>query len=215
MLNNERFALKVVPLSMNAKTGPMAATYRPVGDTCPSDCFFLNNGCYAQRHHTGMHARKSGSDYHELNRSLASGASMIRHHVSGDFFKNNEFDREYFDYVLDFHRANRHLHGYAYTHRIADILDAGITAADLPSNFVLVASLDPDSDSMELRERVQAAGFKYARVGGTYKEAMADRDKAEVVCPNQVAKKIGKRNITCLQCKLCTHAKANVVFIKH
>lgn len=215
MLNNERFALKVVPLSHNTKTGPMVNTYRPVGDTCPSDCYFLNNGCYAQRHHVGMHARKSAHDVHEMNRALSGGANMVRHHVSGDFFKNNMFDREYFDYIMNWHRTHPYMKGYAYTHRIADILDAGITAADLPSNFVLMASLDPNSDSDELRERVGAAGFKYARVGGTYKEAAASRRKTEVLCPNQVAKKEGGRNITCLECKLCTHGKANVVFIKH
>ena len=214
--NNERFPLKVVPLSKNAKIGPAAATYRPVGDTCPSDCFLLNNGCYAQRHHTGRHARKSATDYHELDRALASGVTLIRHHVSGDFFKDDEFDREYFEYVLDFHRRNSRLHGYAYTHRITEIIDAGYTADALPSNFALMASMNPEDDTEEWRTKVREAGFKYTRVGGTMTESLAERKSNEAVCPNQIARKYKMPNpVTCSQCKLCTHAKTDVVFIKH
>lgn len=227
MLHNDgRFPLKVVPLSKNAKIGIAAATYRPVGDTCPLDCFLLSMGpatektdhkkCYAQRHHVGIHARKSANDYHELDRVLSSGVSLIRHHVSGDFFKNDQFDAEYFEYVVNFHRRNPRLHGYAYTHRIADILDYGITFDSLPSNFTLMASLDPNNDTPELRARVHAAGFHYTRVHfGSVDESLAERKKNEVVCPNQLSRHYGKTPVTCSQCKLCTHGKTDVVFLNH
>lgn len=46
-----------VEKSQNSKTGVVSATYAPT-ITCSSKCPFLNNGCYAQTSHTGMHAIK-------------------------------------------------------------------------------------------------------------------------------------------------------------
>ena len=47
--------------STNSKTGKVSATYAPI-ETCPSSCPFLNNGCYAQTSHTGMHASRLGKN---------------------------------------------------------------------------------------------------------------------------------------------------------
>lgn len=46
-----------VEKSRNSKTGLVSATYAPT-QTCPVACPFLNNGCYAQTSHTGIHAAK-------------------------------------------------------------------------------------------------------------------------------------------------------------
>jgi hypothetical protein len=42
-----------VDKSRNSKTGLVSATYAPI-QSCPSNCPFLNNGCYAQTSYTGM-----------------------------------------------------------------------------------------------------------------------------------------------------------------
>lgn len=43
-----------VDKSQNSKTGPVSCTYAPI-HSCPSTCPFLNNGCYAQHGHSGIH----------------------------------------------------------------------------------------------------------------------------------------------------------------
>lgn len=215
MQNEGRFPLKVVALSMNVKVGPMAATYRPVGDTCPTSCALLGNGCYAQKGNVNIHQNRAANNYHELDIAYGKGATMIRHHVSGDFYKDNTFDAEYFEFVIAWHRANPRMHGYAYTHRIADVIAAGYTADTLPSNFVLMASLnDGEEQDSALLDSIRAAGFRYTRVVTGTKEALAGRRNGEAVCPEQLSQRTNQK-ITCTTCKLCTHGKTNVVFIRH
>jgi hypothetical protein len=213
MSNGGRFTLKVVAMSANVKVGPMAATYRPVGDTCPLSCDLLGRSCYAQKGNVAIHQRRSASDTHELDIALSKGARVIRHHVSGDFFTNDVFDRAYFDYVCAWHREHPRVHGYAYTHRIQDIISAGYTASTLPSNFVLMASLNA-SDGPDIIAMARGAGFRYARVSATPTDALESRTKNEAVCPIQLSTRKDSP-ITCSTCKLCLHGRSDIVFIKH
>lgn len=215
-LNDGRFALKVVPISHNRKVGAMAATYRPVGDTCPSTCFLLDAGCYAQKGNVNIHQNRSADDFHELDRALSGGTGYVRHHVSGDFFKGDKLDTEYLDYVISWHRANPSVHGYAYTHRILDIIEAGYTADTLPTNLVLMASLNPEQYHDEtVLNAIHAAGYRYTRIADNERDALLSKRSHEAVCPEQLARPRANLNITCLSCKLCTHAKTDVVFIRH
>ncbi|MDH5523103.1 MAG: hypothetical protein OEY01_03780 [Desulfobulbaceae bacterium] len=87
----------------NRKTG-VAGTYAKVGETCPSTCPYLDNGCYAQHGQVNMHQNRAVT---ELEPSLSAaalamyasirGKSITRLHVSGDFGNNNTI---WVDYIL-------------------------------------------------------------------------------------------------------------------
>lgn len=216
MLNDGRFQLKVVPMSHNRKVGSMAATYRPVGVTCPQDCDLLQKLCYAKKGPASIHQRKSATDYHEMNRVFEKDADMVRHHVGGDFFINDELDTDYLDYIISWHRANPRVHGYTYTHRILDLINAGYTADTLPTNLSIMASLNENQWGDDaIRARVEAAGYRYTRVTMTRQDALTSKRRGEVVCPHQLQEPRTNRRITCKTCKLCVFAKTNVIFIKH
>ena len=77
---------------------------RPVGDTCPPDCDYLNNGCYAEAtENQYKNARVAGfaNVITEKNkiRSMIIEAKRknksIRWQERGDWFLNGELDLEY------------------------------------------------------------------------------------------------------------------------
>ena len=95
----------------NKKTGTVS-TYRKVGDTCPSECQFLNNGCYAQKGHVAIQQRRHKTLKSDLLSvllavSFASNLNIpVRLNVSGDFFLNDKVDeiKNFFETaLLSFH----------------------------------------------------------------------------------------------------------------
>lgn len=188
----------------------MAATYRPVGRTCPSSCPLLNNGCYAQKGPVNIWQGKSKEINDELDKVLEGDCSVIRHHVSGDLFIENRLDTEYLDTVIGWHRRNPERQGYLYTHRIGDLIDAGYRESDLPDNLTVMASADDEG----VVEEARAAGYRYTRIAESEEQALEGRKANEVVCPNLLAKSRGN-SVTCDQCRICVDGSADVVFIKH
>ena len=81
---------------------------RPVGDTCPSDCDFLHNGCYAEnteKIYPGVRPAGMQNLVTEKNRirsmildAIRRGKS-IRWHERGDWFLDGVLDTEYVDNV--------------------------------------------------------------------------------------------------------------------
>lgn len=81
---------------------------RPVGDTCPSHCFFLGVSCYAEATEKRfVNARTAGfanvvTDRNRIRSLLLLAANKglsIRWHERGDFFKDGELDTEYIDNI--------------------------------------------------------------------------------------------------------------------
>lgn len=79
---------------------------RPVGDSCPSSCHFLGNGCYAQFTEKRFpNARKSVAENMITNKNkiralillAINQGKSIRIHERGDFGKNDEIDVKYVD----------------------------------------------------------------------------------------------------------------------
>lgn len=60
----------LVPLSQNAKLGPVAATY-VAQVTCPTSCPFYKNGCYAETGNAGIHTAR-------LNRTTADAMELAQ-----------------------------------------------------------------------------------------------------------------------------------------
>lgn len=85
--------------SGNAKTGPVAATYAPIMQTCPESCPLRGgNGCYAEDGNVGFHMRRKQKETEGMNGdtiAMLEAAEIrdagptaygrpLRLHVSGD-----------------------------------------------------------------------------------------------------------------------------------
>lgn len=198
----------VVRVSHDRKTGPVSATYRPVGETCPP-CDLAGNGCYAQRGRVQIHAKRSATQTGNLDN--AAGMDLIRHMVSGDWFRAwgdyQRLDTAYVRAVLAWHREQPRTTGWSYTHR-SDVWDrAGLGPDAWPENFHCLASCD----DLPTAIAAQAAGWTTARVIST----AAERQKNEILCPYDKAKNAGVLpDVTCRTCRLCWESPANIAFLK-
>lgn len=197
-------AIKTVEKSGNSKTGFVGATYRKVGETCPSTCSHLvSKGCYALTSFTGLHQREAtrdpfdGMTYFNFIQTLAVSpkklakiGSTVRLHVSGDFFYNDEIDTQYVNGVKLAHETFPGVLGYTYTHRFTDF-----GTYEFPDNLVVNASCDTVEDI----HAAQAAGWPTV----TTTNATDTRKRWEqdgitfLACPAQTA------GLTCAQCRLC------------
>lgn len=83
---------------------------RPVGDTCPSSCEFLGNGCYAEKTEKMYpNVRKSYLQNVITNKNkiramllLAKAQNKsVRIHTNGDWLKDGELDLEYLQNWID------------------------------------------------------------------------------------------------------------------
>jgi hypothetical protein len=77
---------------------------RAVGDTCPSSCDFLGNGCYAEntenifKNSRAVGLRNMITEKNLIRAMIVEAIKKevaIRWHERGDFFKNGELDMEY------------------------------------------------------------------------------------------------------------------------
>ena len=194
--------------SGNRKLGGMAATYRPVGATCPQSCPLLNNGCYAQRAFAGiaqgraMKSRGLTTDFH--------GVDIVRWNVSGDVYTNDHLDTGYVHDMVQFHRDHPETEGYTYCHRAEDLIMAGMGPSTWPGNFTILASCD----SLEDRELYKDLGFKTARTVSSPDEVAA----GEVLCPYDMFKHRGYQlseiPTNCRKCKLCFRGERDIAFVK-
>jgi hypothetical protein len=190
--------------SGNRKTGPVAATYRPVETTCPADCALLNAGCYAQRGFTAYHQSRAESIHDEFEK--LKGVDIVRHLVSGDAFIDDKLDVSFVKSLLRFHWLNPSILGWAYTHRCEDWDDAELGPEVHPPNLWVLASVDSQDDARKAWRR----GWNTARVT----DSLDDKMPEEVICPYDKAKYVGTEPaITCLECRKCWQDK-NILFIK-
>lgn len=198
--------------SQNRKLGPgVAATYRKVGKTCPSDCPLLNHGCYAQRGHTTFVERRSEHTDDDLDK--ARGVGFIRHLVSGDWMKTTTdgrkvVDRELMREVISWHkqRSQRFTVGWGYTHAPKRVQKAGFGPENMPGNLEILASCS----SIEEAKDFQDDGWRTARV-----TRELDAQPGEAYCPVDLAKKRKKDcQENCMTCRLCFASEVNIVFLK-
>lgn len=228
----------VTPLSGNQKIGPVAATYRAVGPTCPPDCPLLPRRlqegaakrapgarCYAGRGHTASVATRAGDgpsrDYlADLRR--ADGAPLIRHLVSGDWLRpagdhprRRVVDRELLRAVVAWHRepSQRYTIGWGYTHGPRRLEAAGFGPGTWPAGLEILASCHTKAEAADL----QRDGWRTARVAAN-KSGLA---AGEVYCPYDLAKHEGRpaaARTTCAACRLCMPGgdgcNPNIVFLE-
>jgi len=216
---------------------------RPVGDTCPSDCDYLNNGCYAEqteKMYPGVRPAGMQNIITEKNRirsmildAIRQGKS-IRWHERGDWFLDGKLDMEYLSNVIwacdSIVSEGKILPDmWFYTH----IYDPRLGMMD--KYMSVYASIHDPNDKAE----AEAAGFKlFAWCDSEEKiapkrprnKAKADAwraalpklviidDTKYVTCPEI---RRGRGVVTCtptkgsVTCDLCVKGLANVLFPSH
>ena len=216
---------------------------RPVGDTCPSTCDFLNNGCYAEiteRIYPGVRPAGMVNIITEKNRiramildAVKSGKS-IRWHERGDWFKDGSLDVEYVENVtwacesiladgLDLPDMWFYTHIYdnrlvkmeKYMAVYASIHNADDRALAVAAGFKLFAWCDSDEKIAPKRpkRKAKADGWR----DSLPKLVIIDGDKY-ITCPEI---RRGRGVVTCtptkgsLACELCVKGRGNVLFPSH
>lgn len=213
-----RFAsanLMVVPLSQNRKIGYAASTYRPIGQTgtgtCPSNCG-IKKLCYAKTGLVRFAEIRSAGAHGDLEDIARSSRSLVRHHVSGDCFTEDQLDRQYVTTLLAFHKFHRTITGWLYTHHIKAWDDAGFTSDTIPANLTVIASCDSDQGV----EYATLHGWQYARITLSTNLPDGKLRANEIYCPYDRAKDFGQSvdeiRVTCSKCRLCFEKNYNIVF---
>lgn len=216
----------------NDKIGKAIIVSRAVGDTCPSTCDYLHNGCYAEKtERLFKNARKVGlanivTDYNKIRSMLVLAVNKnlkVRIHERGDFLYDGKLDKQY---IQNWRKACLSLDSlpsiWTYTHVYSKYLVNSL------SEFVtMYASVHSQSD---YRKAVKAGFTKFAWCdNGTYgdyhrngktvapKVLQIGKEKFHV-CPEQL---YGRAKVTCTgtkrtkACNLCIQGKKNVLFVQH
>ena len=216
---------------------------RPVGDTCPPDCDYLNNGCYAEAtENQYKNARTAGfanviTEKNKIRAMILEAKrkeKSIRWHERGDWFLNGELDT---DYVANVTWACESILAdgnslpdmWFYTH----IYDSRLVA--LEKYMAVYASIHDANDKTE----AEAAGFKLFAWCDSDEKIAPKRPRSKkkadawraalpklvvldsvkyVVCPEI---RRGRSVITCtgtkdsISCDMCVRGLANVLFPAH
>ena len=204
-----------------------SATYGRIGppgdpeSTCPNDCPLRQvidpetgkktTPCYGQRGRCNRHQETAAAKESSLLELI--GAPFVRHHVTGDAFKQTKDGRSVLDLekvraMLDFHRVSKNSRGWNYTHRFTAWEKAGFGPDAWPENFVTLASVH----DLKTKAAANALGWLTARVIDKPEDATAD----EFLCPVDLAKyKRQKPKTNCVTCQKCLPgANRNIAFIK-
>jgi hypothetical protein len=197
-----------VPVSGNAKTGPIPVTYSP-STTCPDACKLKGNGCYAEGGNVALHWRKveqrgvSFESFLTLVRHLPKG-QLWRHNVAGDLpGKNNRIAPKALRKLAE---ANKGRRGFTFTHKPLTPTNARAIREANEGGFTVNLS----ADGLEEADRKTKA-----KVGPVVVVLPSDApDKGNVtpegrhvtVCPAQL-----REEITCARCGLCAKADRKTI----
>ena len=216
---------------------------RPVGKTCPSDCDFLDNGCYAeQTEKMYPNVRPAGmmNLITEKNRirSMILDAirreKSIRWHERGDWFIDGVLDTEYVDNVTWACESilaegktlpDMWFYTHIYDSRLvslekymavyASVHDANDRAEAMAVGFKLFAWCDSDTKIAPKRPRSKVKADAWRK--SLPKLVIIDGDKY-ITCPEI---RRGRGVVTCtptkgsVDCNLCVKGLANVLFPCH
>lgn len=190
---------EILPMGCGNQKTDLPGFYRKVGDTCPSYCPFLNNGCYAQVGHTTIHQNKATNSKQAVLNSIVICSyisdkyfnNWSRMFVSGDVFIDNKVDVELLTKMKEVgkflqQKLSKKIVAYGYTHSKDHSFLKELKECGLP----LVASdylgqggciVHPFDNFNELKQKVE--GFKLVK------------------CPAQL-----KAKLKCNGCSLCAKA---------
>jgi hypothetical protein len=216
---------------------------RPVGDTCPSSCAFLGNGCYAeQTEKMYPSVRPAGMQnvITEKNRIRAmildakKRNKSIRWHERGDWYKDGSLDVAYVQNVTDACESiladgdtlpDMWFYTHIYDERLvklekymvvyASVHNEQDKAAASQVGFKLFAWCDSDQKVAKKRPRRKNLADAWRK--SLPKLVILDGEKF-ITCPEI---RRGRGVVTCtptkgsVSCELCVKGLANVLFPSH
>jgi len=209
-----------VRISHNKKTGPIPVSSTEMS-TCPSNCSFKNNGCYAEYHHVGMHWRRlsageTGMGWHDFCnqvRNLPKG-TIWRHNAAGDLpGDDNAINHAQLDMLV---KANKGKRGFTFTHK-----PVGFSGQPLVNARAIYAA-NKNGLTVNLSADNLAQVDEYVKLGiapivtvlpkDTTKAVKTPAGNHVIVCPAVV-----REDIQCVNCRICTlsNRKAVVGFPAH
>ena len=216
---------------------------RPVGDTCPPDCDYLGNGCYAEAtENQYKNARVAGfanviTEKNKIRAMILDAKrreKSIRGHERGDWFLNGELDLEYVANVTWACESiladgdslpDMWFYTHIYDSRLvslekymavyASVHNAADKAAAVAAGFKLFAWCDSDTKIAPKRPRSKAKADAWR--AALPKLVVLEGEKF-ITCPEI---RRGRGVVTCTQtknsvhCDLCPRGLANVLFPSH
>jgi len=217
---------------------------RPVGKTCPPECEYLGNGCYAEKTEIRFtSARRAGevnliTDKNKIRAMLISCEAdnkALRWHERGEFLLDGELDTKYISdiewacqSILDcgMKLPASWLFTHVYHSRIAalsrfkvavyaSVHTAEHKATAIAAGFKLFAWNDNRSEYTKAKPRATSQQEEWR--DGLPKLVVIDDDKY-IVCPEM---KHTWQEVTCTKtkntkaCRLCVDGKGHVLFPKH
>ena len=201
--------------SSNKKTGPMPVTTSE-RSSCPSDCPFKGDACYAESgFHLKMHWDKvssgeRGTDWNGLCNYIQSlpNNQIWRHNQAGDMpHVLGMLNDKLIDQLVT---ANTGKRGYTYTHHKLSPLNVEVLKRANDNGFTINASCE----SLDQVDAAIDKGLPAVLVVPNDKEPPKTTPKGRrvMVCPAQT-----QENMSCAQCKLCSVANRHcaVAFLTH
>ena len=216
---------------------------RPVGDTCPPDCDYLDNGCYAENSekiYPGVRPAAMQNLVTEKNRIRAMildanrREKSIRWHERGDWFLNGELDLDYLSNVTWACESilaegktlpDMWFYTHIYDSRLvslekymnvyASVHDDNDMNEAAAQGFKLFAWCDSDEKIAKKRPKRKAAAEVWRK---SLPKLVVLNDVKFITCPEI---RRGRGVVTCtptegsVDCNLCVKGLANVLFPSH
>lgn len=226
----------LLPTSSNKKTGDIMQSYSS-RSTCPKDCVFKNNGCYAEGYHTKMvwdrcedknDARyvingeqlKIGlleGVFNKLRKNPTRESILFRHNVAGDLAVEgtNLIDVDRVDTIAGaIEGANKVageiIKGYTYTHCNIDLNASDIIHDAAHKRFLINASCE----TVEEVKHAKSLGINAVIASVDPKETEKELKAVGLYgaqCPAQV-----NEGMDCDRCQLCAkNRKVVIIFEVH
>ena len=226
----------LLPTSSNKKTGDIMQSYSS-RSTCPKDCVFKNNGCYAEGYHTKMVwdrcEDKNDARYvingEQLKIGLLEGAFnklrkkptresiLFRHNVAGDLAVEgtNLIDVNRVDTIAGaIEGANKVageiIKGYTYTHCNIDLNASDIIHDAAHKRFLINASCE----TVDEVKHAKSLGINAVIASVDPKETEKELKAVGLYgaqCPAQV-----NEGMDCDRCQLCAkNRKVVIIFEVH
>lgn len=202
---------KFVPVSSNAKTGPIPVTITSQ-NSCPSTCPFMGNGCYAESGNMRIHWNNVSNGKYAvgLNDFVASIQALPknqlwRHNTAGDLPGDDDTIDSQALYAII--KANAGKRGFTYTHKYGNAHDIATIRQANSMGFTINLSANNLSHADELSDKncgPVVAVVPHDFDDKTPKYTPAGRKVK--VCPA-----VRSDNVTCATCGLCQKADRDFI----
>jgi hypothetical protein len=235
MTNTDNAAtVQLIPISGNAKTGPLPVS-STASETCPPSCgaFF---DCYAKFHYIAGHWRRIDSGEAQNLHTWGQFCAQVRRMPPGQLWRHNEkgdlpgegnrIDAEPLARLV---KANRGRSGFTYTHKpvfagtytvtgnASQSQTSEVTEAEAEGNRAAIRAANEGGFTVNLSADTLADADRKANLGiapvcvmlptdaETGKRYTTPEGRKVATCPAALTKNKG-RGVTCARCGLCQRA---------